>query len=523
MASFLFGRTMKKEFLAFYKNTKSSKEFREFLHTLPEGVTIVDNITSEFKFVNSKFQQNLNCYEKGEEKMFVEMKIPIEKKVNGEIDKLMRNNSNTEIHLEKSKKDIETLLNDFRVLYQRDQDEKEEIKEHEFVRYQSVNNSVSVSLRLFLEQERTLLRRNKSLSRKKKVHIYWDVYGEWFNEEWFKKEFIVKTKKVNITDDLSENQDLFMHMFIDTTQISQLEEAKAQNRYQRQMLANVSHEFRTPLNAMSISLSLLKDSVKGSQRKFVNIANSSCTILSALVEDILDHAKIESGVFEIHETIFKFGDLFEEVENIFELQAKSMKIDLNFTIDVSLQDIEVKSDKQRLKQILLNLISNALKFTDKGFINISLKRQTLSLKKSAVLHSNVSNLDLSSSLSINEEYNQYDPIKSIEKYMFHSHCKKNTDCFFRNTDSLIQKEKLFLTNVPLVMIVEDSGIGISQKDQLNLFKLFGKLSSQNRNKTGWGLGLTICRKILQKLGGDIKLISKEGVGTKVKCQFIWKT
>lgn len=72
----------------------------------------------------------------------------------------------------------------------------------------------------------------------------------------------------------------------------------------------------------------------------------------------------------------------------------------------------------------------------------------------------------------------------------------------------------------LKLTVEDTGIGIPEKDKTSLFKLFGKLSSNhNRNKTGCGLGLTICKKILQKLGGDVILESEEGKGTKVTCIF----
>ena len=72
----------------------------------------------------------------------------------------------------------------------------------------------------------------------------------------------------------------------------------------------------------------------------------------------------------------------------------------------------------------------------------------------------------------------------------------------------------------VVITVQDTGIGIPKKDQESLFKLFGKLTSNhNRNKTGCGLGLTICRKILQKLGGDITLKSTENVGTTVTCTF----
>lgn len=179
-------------------------------------------------------------------------------------------------------------------------------------------------------------------------------------------------------DDINEKQPLFMHMFIDTTQISQLEEMRAQNKYQKQMLANVSHEFRTPLNAIMMSLILLKDQVSPGN-KFLRIANSSCSILANLVEDILDHAKIESGVFEIQESVFLLHDLFDEVYEIFELQATQKKIKLSFELISDLKDASIKSDKQRLKQIMLNLLSNALKFTDKGFIKVEAKVSALGI------------------------------------------------------------------------------------------------------------------------------------------------
>ena len=104
----------------------------------------------------------------------------------------------------------------------------------------------------------------------------------------------------------------------------------------------------------------------------MKIASSSCSILGSLVEDILDHAKIESNVFEIQENEFIFDDLFEEAKEIFILQANYKKIKLYFSVENDLKNVLVRSDKQRLKQILLNLISNALKFTDNGSIIVDI-------------------------------------------------------------------------------------------------------------------------------------------------------
>jgi signal transduction histidine kinase len=81
----------------------------------------------------------------------------------------------------------------------------------------------------------------------------------------------------------------------------------------------------------------------------------------------------------------------------------------------------------------------------------------------------------------------------------------------------------FKVESKVCLTVTDTGLGIPTKDQQSLFKLFGKLSSNHdRNKTGCGLGLTICKMILQKMGGDISLESKEGEGTKVTCHFLVK-
>lgn len=226
-------------------------------------------------------------------------------------------------------------------------------------------------LKEFLINEQNTLKAKGASNRESKVEMFTQEISDNTNEI-SKKQFIIKTKRVNLDGESEEDNSLFIHLFIDTTQITQLEEIKAQNRYQRQMLANVSHEFRTPLNAMMMSLQLLKATISPKDEKFLKIAHSSCNILSALVEDILDHAKIESGVFEIQETEFAVEELIEEVQAIFELQAQRKGITLNFSVNNKLKFIYIKSDKQRLKQILLNLISNAFKFTDSGYIKVDI-------------------------------------------------------------------------------------------------------------------------------------------------------
>lgn len=314
--------------------------------------------------------------------------------------------------------------------------------------------------------------------------------------EVVKRKFIVKTKRVLINDDFEDKKTMFLHMFVDTTQISQLEEARAQNRYQRQMLANVSHEFRTPLNAMNMSLSLVsKRGLSPQDEKFLHIARSSCGILGFLVEDILDHAKIETGVFEIQDSTFCVTEVADEMNEIFELQAKSKRIQLEFIVSDPLRNLLVRSDKQRLKQVMMNLISNALKFTDHGYIRVIFEKVEHDLaRQDRFEEEKVPNGQLqidsyeSSLMDINQELTTNNR-KILD-------CVRNGKYFF-----LTFKDKLMIPNaandrqepppalfdrpMTIRMTVKDTGVGIPLKDQGALFKLFGKVSSNhNRNKTG---------------------------------------
>jgi signal transduction histidine kinase len=432
-ASFLSGRTLKKEFLANYKNKKSSKEFREFLDTLPEGVTIVDDQTSEFKFVNSKFKETLNMHayqEAGNDSLLLQN---MQQQINEEFDQLMKKFKEKDGERESTANKFKKILKPFKVRRQSEDDDQNRINQFDMVNDQvagerhfvrAIHDKPDISLKCFLGNERKIMELKNSNSRSTKIYMFWDIQeehkGEEIEETPIKRNFIVKTKKIDITDDLSDHKTLFMHMFIDTTKISQLEEAKAQNRYQKQMLANVSHEFRTPLNAMMMSLCLLKDSINPWNQKFLKIANSSWNILAALVEDILDHAKIDIGVFEIHETEFKMADLFEEVHNIFELQAQSKKIDLSFSICDKLKSVQVRTDKQRLKQILLNLISNSMKFTDKGFIKVSIQEETDIIE----LQNGMIDEDEAISFSINDERRPLDETMNVCNYVFEPHSQE---------------------------------------------------------------------------------------------------
>lgn len=152
--------------------------------------------------------------------------------------------------------------------------------------------------------------------------------------------YTIKTIRV----EWNQSDRAFLHVFINTTYLKKLEEAKSINKCLHIMFSSISHEFRTPINAFSNALALLKvnndkmvsqfDKIKGitdqersriaslleTNNKYVKIGDVSSKFLLNLTEDILDFAKIEAGMFRLNEMPFKIKDLIEELEYIFDLQ-----------------------------------------------------------------------------------------------------------------------------------------------------------------------------------------------------------
>ena len=177
----------------------------------------------------------------------------------------------------------------------------------------------------------------------------------------------------------------------------------------------------------------------------------------SLVEDILDLAKIEAGTFNLNEQLFPVKNLVQDIEYIFSFQCLHKGLTFCIEVDDILLSSTFCSDIGRIKQILMNLISNAYKFTPTGGISLR--------------------------------------IKSIQKF-----------------DEFSFERVRFLE-----FKVADTGIGISELEMNDLFKMFGTCNRERRqlNCRGTGIGLTISKKLTESLGGTINLNSREGLGTEV--------
>ncbi|MDR0826521.1 MAG: response regulator [Desulfovibrio sp.] len=232
------------------------------------------------------------------------------------------------------------------------------------------------------------------------------------------------------------------------------EAADTANRAKSEFLANMSHEIRTPMNAIiGMSYLALKTGLTEHQEGYVNKIYMAANTLLGIINDILDFSKIEAGKLDIEKAPFQLDEVFATTQTMVAQKAEDKDLELIFHIS---QDVPqaLLGDSMRLGQVLINIIGNAIKFTEKGEITVSCgPGETLP------------------------------PSADI---------------------------------VELQFSVQDTGIGMSREQQSKLFNPFTQAdNSTTRLYGGTGLGLTITKRIIQMMGGDIWIDSEPGKGTTV--------
>ena len=227
-------------------------------------------------------------------------------------------------------------------------------------------------------------------------------------------------------------------------------EAELANRSKTQFLANMSHEIRTPMNAIiGFSELLEKSDMDSSQTQYLSSIRGASKTLLTLINDILDISKIEAGKLKLEYGPVSLKRTLSDIENMFSLQAEDKGLKLKCEYDEKLPEF-LELDEIRIRQILMNLVGNAIKFTDSGEISIKIQMN-----------------------------------KSI---------KKGT--------------------VGLVLSVKDSGIGIEKSKLESIFQVFEQQDGQStRQYGGTGLGLSISKQLSLMMGGSLSVSSKKGVGS----------
>jgi signal transduction histidine kinase len=223
--------------------------------------------------------------------------------------------------------------------------------------------------------------------------------------------------------------------------------AEAANRAKSEFLANMSHELRTPLNSILGFVDIIRDGMAGpttdSQREYLGDVMDSSRHLLSLINDILDLSKVEAGHTELELSSFAVADLVEHSLVLF--KEKAMKHGITLAVDLADDIGEIRADERKIKQVLVNLLANAMKFTqDGGRVAVTAARDDDGIR----------------------------------------------------------------------ITVQDTGIGIAQKDLPKLFQPFQQLETALAKKyPGTGLGLSLCRKFVELHGGRIWVESELGAGS----------